>query len=185
MSVVSAAVLKLIAGGIENWSAYLIRWPKIPLRDVVRDWDAVVEAFVRRNALVHAAGRVDADYLRRLPQSYPRPVLGSSVHCTHEYLLSAVDRFGAVGAALPHLLFAKLRPGVLPADTAVRPVVVLLERGRFADAEALAGVFLDLLDVTLEDRDILQVNRWMAIREQGGDVSNEVEQWAPVDEEPR
>jgi hypothetical protein len=153
---------------------------------VVADWDAVIEGFVRRNAVVHAAGRVDGEYVRRLPKSIPAPVIGASLHCSHEYLLEVLDRLLAVGSALPLLIFQKLRPGSLSMSTAVSSVVTQLERHRYADAEALASVYLKALpDLPDEDQEILRVNIWMARREQGVSVEDDVRQWAPTDRDSR
>lgn len=68
------------------------------------DWLAVREIFLRRNLLVHADGIVNRHYLKSLENAGARPLdlpkAGTQITVTPEYVLSSLQRIGALGVLL-------------------------------------------------------------------------------------
>ena len=74
-----------------DWRRRLAKWPGKDPAEFVPSWGSVAQVFDRRNALVHAGGRVDEKYRRH--QSLPDggPALGEPQHCSQEYVLVSLD----------------------------------------------------------------------------------------------
>lgn len=173
---------------IEEWSVRLERWPGINLNALTSNWSQFVEIFCRRNVIVHNNGRVDSDYLRRLPKALDVPQAGAQLKTDHDYALTTIDSLGLAGMALATLWGPKLRPaGGVNSGMANHVVYCALELARWSDAELLADLFLPLVEDN-KQTDLLLVNKWLARREETQSiesVSSFVEAWEPSNDEWR
>ncbi len=84
----------------------------------------MLEAFARRNAVVHAGSQVDQKYLTRLPDGLEKPSLGTPIVCDEKYLIEILDLIGQLGTSLAIAWVAHFLPGSPNvAELAVQPVV--------------------------------------------------------------
>jgi hypothetical protein len=172
--------------GVTEWQTKLAQWPGIELDELTPHLPAIVEYFLRRNLIVHKNGRVDDDYLKSLPASLPVPHRGQSLLPDHEYTLCAVDDLNLLGQALATVWLPSLRPKAeLDEMLATQQVYRALERQRWSTAQTLAEHYMPRVQGR-DSREILRVNRWLAIREQAGSVeavASEVSIWEPPDDD--
>lgn len=171
-----------IKKGAFFWRKGLADWPGIDIALLVEDWDGLLEVFHRRNVIVHSGGRVDTQYLERVPSRGDTPLKGQVLTSEPEYVLGALDQIASLGQALAILWPNKLRPEVTSQhDKADALVSSMLDQKRWATAEGLADAFLTS---SVGTPAMLQINRWMARRERSGlsEVDRaEVRSWSPPD----
>jgi len=178
-------VADVLAGGSDRWVRQVEDDLKIDMRGLVIDWSDVEEVFARRNAIVHAAGRVDAMYLRRTGRDDQE--IGASLECNNEYAASAFDRIEELGIALSVTWFAKLAPeGPEPAIIAGPHILNALQKDDWTGARMLAAAVVKGRDLECLPPEV-RVNWWMARREAGEGVEgirNEVNAWDPPGNDP-
>jgi hypothetical protein len=164
---VSASV-NCIRGGPTSWKSTWMSEMEFDLSTLVDDWDALIEAHLRRNALVHHGGRVDGAYLKRLPGSLQAPALGEALVVDGPYLADSVQALRAVGSGLATLL-----PSLVADDSEHLPlsrpndlVCDLLRGHRYADAVCVAKAFR-ANEPDPDSRATLYINELMARRNSG------------------
>jgi len=172
----------------EQWKAQLTRHLHIDIDHLTSDWSAILEAFLRRNAIIHNGGRVDNEYLARLPRDCPQPDAGTQLETDAAYLNAALDRFSWLGTALSIAWLAHFTPeNSNIANMADGFVVRALEERRWRDAYFLATLALSNCPPDHAHHE-LKVNRWMARRELGDgweQLRGEIEVWEPPEPKPR
>ncbi|MHB1582793.1 MAG: hypothetical protein ACYCU7_00390 [Acidimicrobiales bacterium] len=178
-------VADMLAGGSEGWVKQVSDDLKIDMPGLAPDWDAVVEVFARRNAIVHAAARVDPKYLKRTGREDIEA--GTTLECDKTYATSTFDHLEELGIALSVTWFAKLDgEGPEPAVIAAPHILRALERADWTEAQALSAAVVDGRDPECLPPEV-RVNWWMARREAGEGVEgirNEVEAWDPPGDDP-
>ncbi len=185
--VVDETTDEVIGQGLTKWNKQLAEKPGVRLDSLTEAWPQLVEAFARRNAIVHAGGVADSVYIGRLPEGADEPQLGTPLVCDKRYtegVLAAVEDFAA---ALTVAWLARLVPeSDQAAAVAEGEVVRALKEKRWRDAKTMAVAALGPLG---EDHGHhqLRVNLWMARRELGEDwpkLQQEILGWEPPDDDP-
>ena len=180
---VDEKVARLLGGGSEQWVKHVSENLKIDMPGLVANWSEIVEIFARRNAIVHAAGGVDAKYLERTGRDLE---VGASLECGNVYATSALDHIEELGIALGVVWFAKLVPeGPEPAVIAGPHVLNALQKNDWATARMLAAAVMEGRDLEGLPPEV-RVNWWMARREAGEGVEGireEVDAWDPPGED--
>lgn len=75
----------IMRGSHQDWVKALCRHSGCQVAEDVIEDNLLAEIFARRNLVVHAAGIVNAQYLRRLPDSAEKPPLGSVLQSDSVY----------------------------------------------------------------------------------------------------
>jgi hypothetical protein len=180
---------KFIAGGPNEWAPAIQRLCSFDPRSLVADWDGLVEAHQRRNALIHNGGRADSGYLRNLPASCRRPQVGELLHIDVPYLKDVIYSLRALGSGLALLwpTFFAPEDEETGLDRSNSLVYDLLLAGRWADAHKVGTVFIRY-ERDDQQAALLQVNTWLARRELTDEASwlrAEISMWTPPDDSPR
>jgi hypothetical protein len=128
-------VREVLSKAPAEWRELLKNEPGVDLGVLTDQWHLVCEVLARRNVIVHWGGRVDADYLARLPEGMARPVLGEVLVTDANYAKKTFDLFEHLGTALGVAWLAQLVPkGPVPAEQAADHLYSALKEGRYRDA---------------------------------------------------
>ncbi len=167
-----------VRAGPEQWPRLLKGRCGIALERLAIDWPAALEAFLRRNAIVHANSEADRAYIQHLPGSAPRPPLGASLAVDATYLAEVLDRLEGLGPCVLAAFATKLGP--VPTRFALQGVsglvTLALAQERWRLGEQLATGLLPLVSAS-EDSWRLRVDAWIARSKMGqkAEVRKEVE----------
>jgi hypothetical protein len=185
---VDKRVDEILAECPEDWQRVVQDGLKLDLRDLIKQWPRLMEVVARRNAYVHAGGRVDRRYLDRLPPTLPKPELGALLASDTAYLNAALDllEFGGMTVAIAWLgHFAPSSPGL--AQVAEIYVFRALQAKCWTEAVQMATIALTGHGPDHELNE-LRVNLWMARRELDDDwpgLRSEIVAWTPPPDDPR
>jgi hypothetical protein len=175
----------VVSGGTQEWCNAVAEMIDLRINTLIgKDWERICEIFARRNAIIHADGRVDTRYLGRIAgQTSAQPSLGSVLVCDEDYSDDAIQLLEGLADVLAVAFAARLTPGVdgLP-DFAMQPVFRALQAEHWSQAKFMADAGLqDMPDDHLHHE--LRVNRWMARKmlagENQGELHEEIEVWSP------
>lgn len=179
-------VRELIRKSPAGWADQTQRDIQLDVRTTGLHWEQLEEVFARRDVLVHAGGRVDAQYMERTHSSDAE--LGQSLFCDEEYFAAALSALDETAQFLVAAYFAKLTTtGPDPAELAATLILRFLQGKRWDDALRLAEIVLSGRDIDKVSAEV-RVNWWMARRETGEGVDGireEVEGWSPPNGEAR
>ena len=168
----------------EEWAERIKQDMGISVGELCPDWEQICEVFARRNAIVHAGGRVDDTYIMRTGSDL---IVGEILNTDAEYFEASAGTFEALGVRLTVLWFARLTPeGPAPANFAAPHIYTCLKSRDWEDALVLATAVLRGREQS-DLPDVVVVNWWMARRESGEGVEgirDEVIAWVPTANEP-
>ncbi len=181
---------KVIGGSPQKWCKAIAEIIDLKV-DIAMDerWSQASEVFARRNAIIHADGKVDTKYLEQTAGQQRQPSLGSPLVCDETYNNRAL----ALLEGLADLLVVGFSTHFAPstneaAEFSMARVVRALSRRHWRDALYMADAVLDGLPLDHQHHE-LRVNRWMALKELGEcdqtDLRGEINRWSPPDNEPR
>jgi len=176
--VAESRVEGILRGPVEDWIAQIKKEGALTASYVDEHRDELVEAFVRRNLLVHNGGVVNSIYLARVPESArPGVKAGDKLDVSPEYLENALN----VTESVFVLLGAELWKRLDPKDEA-RPVLLTkigfhhLEKERWRIAQhCYHFINNDKGATTKLDREVAQVNVWQCRKWLGHSISSELE----------
>jgi hypothetical protein len=177
-----------LEGGPYDWAKRIKKWPGLDLQDYGRSWLRICEAVQRRHVVIHNDGQVDADYLKHLPLLGDVPSIGSRLKCSSHYMSETLISFRYVAIGLTVQWGWKLAkvPPMTTHPSLVHEIVESFEKRQlWQEAQRLADIALSMTFDDPEQYDILRVNRWLSIQEQGhgAETIPEIEDWRP--EQPR
>lgn len=166
----------------QKWDDEIAKRAKIRLSTLCDEWSTFLEVFARRNIFIHAGGRADAEYLRRIGPNDDSIELGTTLTTDIAYITRALDVVDNVATTLAIGWMAHLLPGSdAVADFAHDPVIVALENENWHVARTLSELALNGQSKDHSHNE-LQVNWWMARRELDDDwepLKAEISAWEP------
>lgn len=173
-----------------DWLRRILKWSHIDLTKLGADWERICELIQRRHCIVHNGGRVDEQYLDRVPENLRRGAyLGQQLVSNAEYLEAIyVDLITfAAGVSLRWVIHFFDTSPALYIDLLQR-IVQLEEMGRWANASALCEIALSGPAPTTEDDhdtiEMLRVNWWFCQQEMGlerPEARKDIREWTPTD----
>jgi len=92
--VVDRRVEDLLRGDLIEWEKWFGQIG-VKFRSMTDSWPALAEIFARRNLLVHNDGYVNLQYLNKIDSTTSKPIVGTQLEVTSEYLSEAVERLTA------------------------------------------------------------------------------------------
>src|SRR6266568_8007432 len=104
---IESRVESLLRGGITDWAKWFKRELAIDPADLAIDWARCVEAFERRNAIIHTQSRVSHTYQRRISSSSQ---LGQILIVDQGYLNDALEEIATLGWLLAVRVWTKVEP---------------------------------------------------------------------------
>jgi hypothetical protein len=162
----------MISGSPPDWQKAIERWTKIDISKLGGDWDILQEMIQRRHAIIHAGGRVDSEYLAKVPSRLKHGLtLGSDLLSGYTYIVPVMVELETWAICLM-LQWAK--NFFAAEDIIYNPVwgrVPKLEGlGRWTQALAvLDTVLLEPAPSDNTDFIIANINRWFCLQELGQD----------------
>lgn len=150
-----------------EWQQRLAKNPGIDMAALTQDWNQILEAFARRNVVVHNQGYVDDEYRSRLSwlAEEARPPLGAILDTDARYFEQIHRAFSGLGNLLAVSWLDKF------CDDPTEVISIAKERvyqslgdRRWWDANAMGNIVRPYLHDT-DDHLELQINLWMAQRE--------------------
>lgn len=110
------------------------------------DWSKFIEIAQRRNVMTHNGGCVSKQYLYVCEKEgfvfQERPVIGSELALTPEYVFQSIRVLSKVGLMLAHTLWRKLFPGeIKTADNSLNSTLYNLLRNQRWNAAVELGTF--------------------------------------------
>lgn len=186
---VDKRVQRFLNDGAAVWGQTLTERIEVPLFSPSDAWHKAVEALARRNAIVHAGGRVDSTYLRQAHlEGDQQPKLGTALSFDAPYVLAAIEAFERVAQLLAVGILFRLTAGSESfVEFTEDQVFQALAAAHWLDAREMARLALETCPPGHEAHE-LQVNFWMARRELDDDwesLRREVEAWEPPENAPR
>ncbi|MFE7742607.1 hypothetical protein [Nocardia sp. NPDC057455] len=166
---------------VSSWFDWTNKKFGVNISDVSGYGDEIVEAFLRRNLIVHNGGVVNDIYLSKTPRKVARND-DFKIVVDQQYVLSVIDWLQAAGTALVVRVFDKL--GSADESSAVIQDGLLTEVSYELLLAKRYGAVIDLADCVqgcakaADTALILKVNRWIALKETGklesirSDISN-------------
>ncbi|MBX3208510.1 MAG: hypothetical protein KF764_25990 [Labilithrix sp.] len=178
--VAEARIESILRGPVESWIDQLKKDAGLTASYIGPYRDDLVEAFVRRNVLVHNGGLVNAIYLNRVPsQSRSGVKHGDRLSVDKVYLENTINLTETVFVLLGSEVWKKLHP-----EDNARPALLAriafrhLEHQRWKLAEHLSQFIANDRQATTEvERQVAQINVWQARKWLGLEavaVANEV-----------
>lgn len=171
----------------EQWRDELWESLQIDLHEMFWDWDGFLEALARRNCLLHNAGIVDEEYLKRTPLK-EKPSIKTPLEFPIEYFSRVLDMIESASIVLTFAWIAHFAPGAPSSpEIASERVLWALHGKRWQDAHLIASFALQGQPPDHE-HDELRVNDWMARRELGTDLQSlkeEFNNWRPPEDDLR
>jgi hypothetical protein len=173
----------LLRESVEEWRKWLNKTINIKFDEVIEDWPATREIFIRRNMLVHTDGRVSKRYideLRNAGAEVQDLVIGQSLAPSAEYLQNSLQRLIALVVLLTFRIWSRLEKSELDAAAGwlagnlsllvsrrMWTAVCLISR-KFSDVSCRRNIQLSVL-----------VNGWLAQKKRDGIASivDEVSSW--------
>jgi hypothetical protein len=146
--VVSREVDRVMFGGLETWSKWLVEHANLKLEDLAPNYDQLFEAFQRRHAIVHNGGRASRIYRAKLKtRKLKSPNLDESLVVDAEYLQKVLTELKYVGLAISACTWAKWQPSenALLEVEFKRYVDEAIEDSDWATTSRLAETGLDLV----------------------------------------
>jgi hypothetical protein len=166
-------VKSFMDGPPNQWQSTILRWARIDVSELGADWESFIEMIQRRHAIIHNGGRVDAEYIQRVPGRLRFGLaLGSSLVCNSSYVLPVLDELETWAMCLATRWtkhFFK-EEGTYYSLTIER-VIRLEELGRWTQALAILDSFI-LEPWPVDDPDLMitvRMNRWLCLQELGHD----------------
>ena len=169
----------IMRGSLEDWINLLKQRAGLKMNYLEEHLDDLVEAYQRRNLIVHNGGHVNSIYLSKVaPQCRKDISTGSKINITSEYLHRAINLFEKSFI----LVAAEFWKQLLPEDTArsgllIRIAFDHLTAERWPVGESLSYFIRN--DKRMPERDQLigEMNYWQAIKWQGrySEIRQEVE----------
>lgn len=175
---VERRVEKLAYGGLEDWNDWYQKSFRRPLKELALDWETIEEIMQRRHVIAHNHCRVSRLYLERTAQSADDLPVGTYLPLPPEYVFRGLDEIAVLGLRLFANAWSKLGddPEHISLHLRNRTYDALVAE-RWAVTVALADFVCEIAPEGSQDRQLAQVNRWLARIGQGEDVSQEVESW--------
>lgn len=179
---IDKAVEKVLRDSAEDWPKYIADKFKIAEPLISKD-PGLLEAFQRRNVIVHNGGKVSSIYLENVKVKDPAVQLGTKLRVDEEYLKEAADKLLAVGltvaCSLGRLLL-KNGKGCDRIETAYGDVgFQLLQQERYWVVFQLA----ESQDLSSYESDysalVIRINGWLAMKRLGKlqDCKKDIERW--------
>lgn len=183
---ISEQVGRFLKKGLLKWEKILFQNQKIAMKELVEDWGEVVEAFARRNAVVHSNGLVDQGYLAQTKEIKLRDLkIGDFLNCDWVYTCNILNVIEHLGENLVIAFLAKLLPKSTDlVDFSFNFVIKSLKESRWNDVCRIGKLVLDKYPSDHSHYE-LKVNLWMAQRELGQNwevLKKEIQEWQPPDE---
>lgn len=163
---VDARVDDLLRKDLVAWASWFEEASKLKLERLAGSYSAVQEIMLRRNVIVHNAGRASRRYISSVPEDVPKPAVGEHLPVTDEYLDQALDELEILGTLWAISAWAKwgsTKEYTFAFHQVHERTYVALERSRWRVARALAEASLKAkLDASLMCT--FQVNTWLATK---------------------
>jgi hypothetical protein len=177
-------VKESLQGSPEDWASRIKRWPGLDLKEYGRSWLRIREAIQRRHVIIHNDGLVDANYLDHWPNLGDPPKRGSRLRCSSHYMSELLISFRYIAIRLPVQWGWKLAkvPPMKTHPFFVGEIVEFFEKRQlWHEAQRLADITLNMSFDNPHDYDLLRVNRWLSIQEQGhgAETIPEIQAWNP------
>jgi hypothetical protein len=178
-------VASFLQGSPEEWRDTLNKKTKIDIASVGADWDAITEVIQRRHAVVHNNGRIDDEYLSKVPERLRSGLEeGSTLVCSTRYMTSALVEIETWAICLSlfwtkHFFkdIANYHPYI------ISRVVDLESLGRWTQGLAVLDALLkDPLSPDAGDVSLARINRWFCLQEVGRDseaLEREINAFSP------
>lgn len=172
----------LMFGGFDDWIEWFAK-RKIDCSDLIEKLDSMREIFQRRHVIIHNGSVVNRQYLLKLPNLDNPPELGTRVGVGKVYLNNALDtltRFGILlGVRTARKLCGTKQEDNQRVDGLISDLAYTFLR---------AGHYQMVIDIITSELcnctdayryQIMQVNRWIALKEMNGidSIRKEVEDW--------
>lgn len=172
-NVVDRTIDDLLRGSLQDWTKFFENRFKIGPVKAAASFEAV-EAVQRRHCIVHNAGAVSNQYLEKLAGFSIDTKLNDPLPVDKEYLERAADTLYLVAYSLIWALGVQLNPEerwrTALVNALTNRTMFLLQEGRF-DLVRQIGESAPIATMKGEDLEyaafILQVNRWIAMKELG------------------
>ena len=165
-------VASFLQGSPEEWRDTLNKKTKIDIASAGADWDAIMEVIQRRHAVVHNNGRVDNEYLSKVPERLRSGLEeGSTLVCSTRYMTSALVEIETWAICLS-LFWAKhfFKDNANYHPSIISRVVDLESLGRWTQALAVLDALLkEPLPPDAGDVSLARINRWFCLQEIGRD----------------
>lgn len=166
---VESIVADVIRGSFEDWEKYLKSNINLNMGYLDAERDELIEAYQRRNVLIHNNGMVNGIYISKVrPQARLGLKVGDELFVSREYLEAAISRFERSFVLISLELWKKLE-----SDNEERSelIINLVYQHLLADRYDIAKGFSQFIcgDKQLPERDrlISQVNYWQAMKWSG------------------
>lgn len=107
--IIQKRVDQMLYGSFDEWAEAFLKRMNIDFQGLALDWEATREVFARRNALVHAGGRVSRQYLKKVGDDGDLD-LGAALKVDEGYVREALDHLAVLGLLAGTLTWVKLVP---------------------------------------------------------------------------
>lgn len=175
------AIENVMRGDVQSWFEPIRRWYDIGLSDISDESDQIVEAYLRRNLIVHNGGIKNRIYLSKSKD--PDAAGDMQVNIDRGYVMEVIDRLQIAGLILVARVFDKLGAGedwakAVKHDLVSESSYDLLVNGRNRAVVELGN----LIKITNCDGSadlVVKVNRWIAMKCHAGleAIRAEVDLW--------
>lgn len=187
-SCIEDRVESIMRGDVASWFDWIDKRLQIKLADTTRHSDTIVEAFLRRNLIVHNAGIINGIYLAKTKEKIKRPSGSGSgsysvrIRMDQEYILAVIDCLQVAGVILTTRVLQKIgtRDSRVFDTAGVSTCTASYEMLR----DRRYGAVIDLSNcvgsIGAASSDlVIQVNKWIAMKEVDGidSIREEVNRW--------
>jgi hypothetical protein len=162
----------VIDGAPRDWQETILRWTRIDIAQLGGDWDVIKEMIQRRHAIVHNSGRVDLEYLRKVPDRFKFGLhIGSALVSNRAYIYPILIELETWATSLANRWsknFFKEEGSYYPL-TSTR-ITNLQKQKRWTQALTILDSLLqEPLPSDIDLVAVAQVNRWFCMQEIGRD----------------
>lgn len=177
---IEAKVGSILRESFANWLDFLKKEVKLPMDDIEKYKEDLVEVYQRRNLLVHNGGRVNSIYLSKVSPKFTSKVSkGNAIKVRPKYLNKAIDLFELTFTLVAAELWKKLDKTSEERPRTINEIAFShLLNERWTVAEGLSSFMKD--DAKTPEKSKLngRINYWQSVKWQGrfDEIRGEVEQ---------